>query len=334
MAVLDRIHPDLREVCKYHLGLIDEKGNPTNGRSGKMIRACVAVLAAEVVDADPAQALPAAIAIELVHNFTLLHDDILDGDELRRGCPTAWRAFSTGAAILAGDSLFAAALELLAQAPDSSLAVAELLSSSNRVIRAWANEAVLDRTPANEIAIDDYIANCAAKADLLPSAAAIAILLVGGDSTIAHGLRTVVSHASAALQIANDLEDLWGDPILVGKPGLQDLRQHKHTLPVIASLQSRHPLASELISLLTKPNLSETDLAVAARLIHDTGGREQAERAASEQLREALTALARLDISDRHRDKFREVILYAVTREPEIWIWHKPETLTGTNHGL
>src|ERR1700751_1837066 len=111
VAAVDRLSPDIREVAAYHLGLPGSSGQPTGapGGAGKALRPALALLSARAADAAPERAVPAAVAVELVHNFSLLHDDIMDGDPERRHRPTAWTVYGPGAAILAGDAMLALA---------------------------------------------------------------------------------------------------------------------------------------------------------------------------------------------------------------------------------
>ena len=96
---------ELRRVVEYHWGWVDPNGLPTGDRPGKALRPTLALLSAEAVGAEAEIALAGAAAVELVHDFTLLHDDVMDDDRERRGRPAAWTCFGVGAAICAGDAL-------------------------------------------------------------------------------------------------------------------------------------------------------------------------------------------------------------------------------------
>src|SRR5207302_6811218 len=102
-SAIVRLTPDVRAVAAYHLGFADAEGNPTGHGGGKALRPALALLSARAAGAPPERGVTAAVAVELVHNFSLLHDDIMDGDTERRHRPTAWTEFGVGAAILAGD---------------------------------------------------------------------------------------------------------------------------------------------------------------------------------------------------------------------------------------
>ena len=100
-AAINRLSPRVRRVAAYHYGLADAQGNPVRVGSGKALRPALALLSARAAGVAPERGVSAAVAVELVHNFSLLHDDIMDGDTERRHRPTAWTVYGVGAAILA-----------------------------------------------------------------------------------------------------------------------------------------------------------------------------------------------------------------------------------------
>src|SRR6201994_3658672 len=112
-AAINRLTPRVRRVAAYHYGLADAAGNPISEGSGKALRPALALLSARAAGVVPERGVSAAVAVEFVHNFSLLHDDIMDGDTERRHRPTAWTVFGVGAAILAGDAMLALANDLL-----------------------------------------------------------------------------------------------------------------------------------------------------------------------------------------------------------------------------
>ena len=108
-----RLAPAMRDVVAYHLGWVDADGSESDTHRGKSVRPALAMLSAEAVGAQAVDGVPGALAVEFVHNFSLLHDDVMDGDTERRHRPTAWAVFGSSAAILAGDSLLALAFDAL-----------------------------------------------------------------------------------------------------------------------------------------------------------------------------------------------------------------------------
>ncbi len=107
------LSPELRHIVEYHWGWVDAAGQPLRGAAGKMLRPTLAMLSAEAVGAPATRAGAAAAAVEIIHDFTLLHDDVMDGDRERRHRPTAWTVFGVGPAICGGDALVLLAQRLL-----------------------------------------------------------------------------------------------------------------------------------------------------------------------------------------------------------------------------
>lgn len=112
-AAVDRLAPPMDTVAAYHFGWIDAQGRPSVGDGGKAVRPALALLSAEAAGATAEAGVPGAVAVELVHNFSLLHDDLMDGDEQRRHRDTVWKVHGPAQAILVGDALFALANEIL-----------------------------------------------------------------------------------------------------------------------------------------------------------------------------------------------------------------------------
>ena len=98
----------MRPVVEYHFGWSDAEGHPVGGSGGKGVRPALAILSAEAVGADAAVGIPGGVAVELVHNFSLIHDDVIDGDVERRHRPTVWALFGVGQAVIVGDALLGA----------------------------------------------------------------------------------------------------------------------------------------------------------------------------------------------------------------------------------
>src|SRR5579884_3825829 len=111
---VDELAPVMRTIARYHFGWADEHGKDTQGGGGKALRPALTLLSAEAAGGCATSALPAAVAVELVHNFSLLHDDVMDGDLERRHRPTAWTVYGSGPAVLAGDALLSLAFDVLA----------------------------------------------------------------------------------------------------------------------------------------------------------------------------------------------------------------------------
>ncbi|MGY5106857.1 polyprenyl synthetase family protein, partial [Streptomyces sp. 900105245] len=142
-----RLHPWVAEMAAYSFGWCEVGGAPASAPGGKGVRQALAVLGAEAAGADGRAGVPAAVAVELVHAFSLLHDDIMDGDATRRRRPAVWKAYGTGPAVLAGDALFALAVDTLAAAPGGPGAVRLLSGALADLVRGQADDLLFTTRP-------------------------------------------------------------------------------------------------------------------------------------------------------------------------------------------
>ncbi|WP_268957709.1 family 2 encapsulin nanocompartment cargo protein polyprenyl transferase [Saccharothrix sp. 6-C] len=292
-AAVDGLPASVRHVAGYHLGWWDEHGHPTDAGGGKAIRPVLVQLAAEAVGGSAATAVPAAAAVELVHDFTLLHDDVLDGDRTRRHRPAAWHVFGVPAAVLAGDAMLALAFDVLAASGHPAAL------TGVRVL----NAAVLDLVDGEHADLafegrhDIGVAECVTMAErktggLLACACALGAVFAGAGPDEVAGLRDFGLRLGVAFQHVDDLLGIWGDEAVTGKPVHGDLRARKKSLPVVAALTSGTPAGRELAALYEGDGRQVADdPARAARLVEAAGGRAWSERQAELLLDQALRLL-------------------------------------------
>ncbi|MET7609148.1 polyprenyl synthetase family protein [Streptomyces avermitilis] len=313
-AISSHLGPEMRRIARYHFGWADADGRPTGNWGGKMIRAILALLSARAAGATAADGLPAAVAVELVHNFSLLHDDIMDGDETRRGRGTAWTVFGVPDAILAGDALLTAAASVLLSAPGAGArsATLALMTATQRMIDGQATDTEFEQRE------DMTLAECVRMAGdktgaLLGSACALGADLVGGERHLVERLGAFGEHVGLAFQLVDDLLGIWGDPAHTGKQVGADLRVRKKSLPVVAALTS--PGADELRALyLSSEPLAESDIRVVAELVERAGARDWARNEAGRQIAAAQECLVSVDIPDDVRGELQEVAGFIVGR--------------------
>jgi geranylgeranyl diphosphate synthase type II len=217
---------------------------------GKRIRPVLALATAEAVEIDPGQVLPLAAAIELVHTYSLIHDDLpaMDDDELRRGRPTCHVAFGEDVAILAGDGLFAEALRLVLEwqsgPPDRVLAaVRELVSAAG--VNGMVGGQYMDVT-AGDLGPVELRHLHELKTGRLIGASVVCVLLLAGMSepaTIA--LRRFAAELGVLFQIVDDILDVTGDEEALGKPQGSDERHGKRTYVSVFGLDRARELATD-----------------------------------------------------------------------------------------
>ncbi|WP_317441128.1 polyprenyl synthetase family protein [Streptomyces collinus] len=317
-SVVEGLHADLARLCGHHFGWSDLQGRPTGTEdAGKLLRARVALLAAAAAGGEPTTAVPGAVAVELVHNFSLLHDDIMDADERRRGRATAWAAFGIPSAVLGGDALTALALRQLTAIPGQAgrTAVTMLVDALHDMTCGQAADLALDRIPGPEVTYRHYFDASYKTTALLAAAAAIGAVLGGAPGELVGVLHRAAADVGLAWQIANDVEDIWGDPAVTGKQAFSDLRLGKKTLPVIAALRSGTDAGQQLTTLLGSAG-TEEELRLQADLIEAAGGRRYAEELSTRHLQDSLAGLARSLPPTAARDELTALFRFVVTRVP------------------
>ncbi|MGP3948821.1 polyprenyl synthetase family protein [Streptomyces sp. 7N604] len=313
-AVQRYLGPEMGRIADYHFGWADADGKATMTWGGKLVRPALALLSARAATGTAAQGIPAAVAVELVHNFSLLHDDIMDGDATRRGRATAWTVFGMPEAILAGDALVTAATAVLldAEGADARSAARSLMTATQRMISGQAADVAFERR--DDIVLADCLRMAGDKTGaLLGCACSLGAELVGADQALVARLAAFGEHVGLAFQLVDDLLGIWGDPDSTGKQTGADLRARKKTLPVVAALNARQ--TDELSALYLRPEpLSERDVQRVADLVERAGGRDWAQDEAARQVAAAEECLAASGIADAVRSEFLEMAGFIVGR--------------------
>ncbi|WP_329122644.1 family 2 encapsulin nanocompartment cargo protein polyprenyl transferase [Streptomyces sp. NBC_01465] len=292
-STVETLPGSLRRIAMYHFGWELPDGTPAAGQAGKAIRPALVLAATQALGGDTEPAVRAAAAVELVHNFTLLHDDVIDQDPTRRHRPTAWTVFGIPDAIIAGDALHALALRLLAEdAHPASRAASERLAAC--VIELCAGQqadcAFEDR---GDVTLEECLTMAEAKTGaLLGCACALGALYAGADTEVVDAMDAFGREAGLAFQLIDDLIGIWGDPAQTGKPAGADLAAHKKSLPVVAALSSGTPAAAELEGLYRGP-MNAAAIRSATEAVERAGGRDWAQMQAADRMSRAVHHLSR-----------------------------------------
>lgn len=281
-------------MLTYHMGWSDAEGNPVETGGGKRVRPLLCLMACEAARGDWETALSVAAAVELVHNFSLVHDDIQDQGDLRRGQPTLWKVWGTPLAINAGDALFTlahlAALRLTERGIPATTTTAALRILDQTCLRLTEGQHLdLSFEQQGTVSVEDYLHMIAGKSAALLSASAWLGALVAGAprETIEHYRQYGLS-LGMAFQVTDDILGIWGAQAQTGKSKETDLRARKKTLPVLVGLER----SQELRRLYASPTpLDEAGVAQATALLDEVGARDHAEEVARRHSDEALAHL-------------------------------------------
>jgi len=303
-AAVGRLSPALQGPVLHHLA-----------GGGKGVRAALALVSATAAGATEETGVVGAVAIELVHNFSLIHDDIMDGDTERRHRSTVWSEFGVGPAIIVGDALAALALQVLLDEPTAERVEAArcLVQATQVMIAGQADDMAFESRDAITVqeCLDMEFAKTSA---LLSCAVSLGPILAGApDGTIA-ALAEFGSHFGTAFQAVDDMLGIWGEPSRTGKPVGNDLLQHKKTLPVSIALARAGDDALELRALLGG-DLSPADVARARVLIEECGARAETIALADAHLDMALAALERVELVAGPKSELVAIAQFATERD-------------------
>ncbi|HTC70811.1 MAG TPA: polyprenyl synthetase family protein [Acidothermaceae bacterium] len=288
----------MRRIAAYHLGWLDAQGQPIagDGVGGKAIRPTLAVLSAEAGGGSAADGIAPAVAVELVHNFSLLHDDIMDRDVERRHRPTAWVVFGEGQAILAGNAMLTAAFDVLVRddlAGQRNLPCLPcLISAVEALISGQSADLALES--GGPVDLDEVLAMEAGKtAALLACSSSIGAIAAGAHSRVVEGLAAYGYELGMAFQLVDDILGITGDAATTGKSSSSDVRAGKRSAPIVAALSSGTAASKLLARLLAEgPPTADDDVTYATKLIDEAGGLDWA---ADEADRRLALALGHLD---------------------------------------
>ncbi len=316
-AAVDRLSPELAVPVRYHFGWTEPDGTPLPGaRGGKGVRSALALLSAEAAGAEPEVGVPGGVAVELIHNYSLIHDDIVDDDAERRHRPTVWKVYGTDNAIIIGDAVMSLAFEtLLAEgSPERAAAAADLAGANAAMIRGQSLDMSLHARDA--VSVSDCWEMISLKTGaLLAHASAVGAILAGAPGPVVAALRRFGDEVGRGFQATDDLLGIWGEPAVTGKAAGNDLRERKRSLPVTIALNSNTAAAAELARIYDGDDIVDDDITRAADLIEEVGGRAVTAAAARECISRASEALASVDIDAAAAGELRDMADFIVDRD-------------------
>jgi geranylgeranyl diphosphate synthase type I len=280
-------------MIHYHMGWRNADFTPAISESGKHIRPLACLLACAAAGGDWQQALPAAAAIEILHNFSLVHDDIEDGSPTRRGRKTAWTIWGMPQAINVGDAMFAYAQSAMLGLTDRGISAEIVVQAMKRfnetcvaLTRGQYNDMAFETM--DEVTVDEYVAMIRGKtAVLLSLATELGALVAGADMATVANYATCGLELGLAFQVIDDILGIWGDEVKIGKSAQSDILTKKKTLPVLYGLANSAELREHYMLSAETPGF----VATAVDLLNASGADEYAHAQATQHSEKALTAL-------------------------------------------
>tara|TARA_B100000686_G_scaffold33166_1_gene34776 strand:- start:2369 stop:3349 length:981 start_codon:yes stop_codon:yes gene_type:complete len=283
---------------------------------GKRLRPIMAMITCDMVGGDSVKAISFAAALETIHNFTLVHDDVMDDDDLRHGVDACHTVYGLSTAILAGDTLFAYAFEMITDCDIDDYVKADLVKNVAYVVRKIAEGQQMDINFEEEETVDakEYLEMIRLKTSILFGAAAYGGAKIGGTSEEeARELEMMATNVGLGFQIWDDYLDATATEEILGKPSGSDIRQGKRTLLVIEALNRANDIdRKRLIEILDSKNTDE-EIEEAVEIMDRCGALEECHKQAKGYLEGARKTLSNYPESEA-RQLFEELLEYMVTR--------------------
>jgi len=320
--VVGRASLPLYNMMRYHMGWIDELGHTRGNAAGKRLRPILCLLTCQALSGQWRQALPVAAAIELVHNFSLIHDDIQDSSMERRGRPTVWSIWGQPQAINVGDGLHALALSSLLRLGqtgtphEKTVRAARILGEASlRLCEGQFRD--ISYEDRLDIKVNDYLSMISGKtAALFGSSVEIgAIMATDDESVIAH-LRSFGHALGMIFQVHDDVLSIWGDEKATGKPSTSDIEMKKKTLPVIYALEkTRGANRERLRQIYRKQTIDPADVEDVLRVLNKLDAQRYTQDMSERYYHQALSELDALDISQNAKAELQTIATFLLNRE-------------------
>ncbi len=289
---------------------------------GKRLRPLLVALSSKMYGLPLEVSSWAAASVELLHNFTLVHDDIIDRDELRRGVPTVHKVWGEGLAIVAGDLLFAKSYEALLRLLDYGVSYERVASAIREL--TWAAITVAEGQAMDilfvsleRVSVEDYIEMVRRKtAALFKSSILIGSIIAGAPEEDLARLSEFATSIGIAFQIRDDELGLMADESVLGKPRYSDLREGKKTLLVLYALERADEVRRrKILNSLGRPGATRAELEDVAKTIVELGALEYSNKLAEEFVRRGAEALDSTNPRDAEsREMLKELALYVTRR--------------------
>jgi len=298
-------------ILRYHVGLEDEHGSESS-HMGKLLRPNLVLFTAEQLGGEVNQALPAALGLELIHNFSLIHDDVQDRDRTRRGRPTVWSRYGVAQAINAGDLMQALAVtQALLVGQD---AVKMLLEETIEMIEGQGLDLDAEEQAAG---VEPYLEMIDKKTGaLIRCAFRLGAIIAAAPVEVGEALAEVGQELGRAFQIRDDLLGVWGDGAVTGKPLGTDIRRKKKSLPVAIVLSSVSGTdQTALDRIYNKKTVTDEDAARVIEIMNTIGVKQQGKQMVVEHLDRAREWLAQVPFSKRGMAEMEELMQYLAERK-------------------
>ena len=313
--------PGVYALLRYHLGWQAADGSPANEDAGKGLRPVLVLASCDLAGGNWRDALPTAAALELIHNFSLIHDDIQDQDEVRRGRATTWTVYGKHEAIAAGNAMRITADRALQSSSESGLAASVVAEASLELTRRYLEMIegqYLDISfeESEEVTTEQYLDMVGRKTGaLIEGAMFLGALIARGDAGVARAFGVCGRRLGLAFQIRDDYLGVWGDPAATGKPVGADIQRKKKSMPVVHMFQHAPPAHRAWLSqVYAQPEIGEGDVARVLELLDSLETDVFVQRLAEDQAQLAVEAIEGLGLAQSSKRTIGALADYFVNR--------------------
>ena len=311
------------DMLRYCMGWSDKDGNPVDGAMGKSLRPSLCLFACEAVGGQIRHALPAAASLELIHNFSLIHDEIEDFDETRHHRPTLWTLWGINKALVAGN-----VLRIVADRSMEMMKIDEG-KDAERVVKGveLLTEACLEMIEGQymdisfegriDITLDQYMAMISRKTGaLIRCSLQLGAAMGTENAATLETFRKTGTSLGFVFQIRDDILGIWGEEKSTGKPVGIDILRKKNSLPIVHAMDKADKKGKELLrEIYSLEHPGEQEVAAVLEIMEQAGTRDYAQKLAYEYEGKALKLFSQTRLSDSHQLDFGVLARFLAVRQ-------------------
>ena len=320
-AALDNRAP-VYDLLRYYMGWVDTEGNATAGTEGKYLRPTLCLFACEAVGGARGLAMPAAAAMELIHNFSLIHDDIQDGDETRHHRKTLWAIWGIPKALVAGNVLRVVADSTLDSLQSAGVPAHRALPVVEQLTQAYLEMIEgqymdISFEGQSEVGLKQYLDMIARKTGALIRCSFTMGALIGAQNIgDADAFREGGRALGFLFQVRDDILGIWGDEESTGKPVGADIRRKKNAFPAVYAMsQAQGEDKRHLLSIYRKSELSDADVHDVLHIMDALNVRQHAHTLAAQEAEVAMDALTAVEMDHNARREYESLLHFLLYRE-------------------
>lgn len=311
-------------TLRYWMGWVNAEGDPEPQPQGKALRPTLCLLACEAAGGDFERALPAAVSLEYIHNFSLIHDDIEDLDSTRHHRKTVWAVWGVPIGIVSGNTIFCladlAVQKLISRGTSPTTAIEVGAALAKRYLHMMEGQFLdIAFESRRSITVTEYLDMIQRKTGALIECSVYIGALIGADDSVdggfIHAMRAIGRELGYVFQIRDDVLGVWGGPA-TGKPVGADIRQKKKSLPVVHALSSAHGAAAkELAAIYSKDQLDATDVEKVLEVMDEIGTKNYCDRLARDHWHKALKVIQSVPLANDAGSDLTELGEFLLVRE-------------------